>query len=81
MARQKIGGLETFPIVKHKDVEKHGDYRTKLVILDIYDRLQEAIDTGEPFQTRLDPRRRTHRSRTRPGQTTSVETAVLFVGA
>jgi len=47
--------LETFPIVKRKDVEKHGDFRTKLVILDIYDRLQEAIDSGEPYQTRLDP--------------------------
>jgi len=48
--------LETFPIVKCKDVEKHGDFRTKLVILDIYDRLQQALDTGEPYQTRLDPR-------------------------
>lgn len=47
--------LETFPIVKRKDVQEHGDYRTKLVILDIYDRLQEAIDSGEPYRTRLDP--------------------------
>jgi len=47
--------LETFPIVKRKDVEKHGAYRTRLVILDIYDRLQEATDTGEPYRTRLDP--------------------------
>jgi hypothetical protein len=47
--------METFPIVKRKDVAKHGDFRTKLVILDIYDRMQEAIDTGEPYQTFLDP--------------------------
>jgi hypothetical protein len=47
--------METFPIVKRKDIEKHGDYRTKLVILDIYDRMQRAIATGEPYQTPLDP--------------------------
>jgi len=38
-----------------KSPSSHGDFRTKLVILDIYDRLQEAIDTGEPYQTTLDP--------------------------
>lgn len=47
--------METFPIVKRKDVKKHGDYRTKLQILDIYDAMQRAIDTGEPYQTLLDP--------------------------
>ncbi|RMG23819.1 MAG: hypothetical protein D6724_07475 [Armatimonadetes bacterium] len=47
--------METFPIVKRKDVARHGDYRTKLQILDIYDRMQRAIDTGQPYQTVLDP--------------------------
>ncbi len=47
--------METFPIVKRKDVKKHGDYRTKLQILDVYDAMQQAIDTGEPYQTLLDP--------------------------
>ncbi len=47
--------METFPIVKSKDIQKHGDCRTKLQILDIYDRMQQAIDTGEPCQTLLDP--------------------------
>ena len=47
--------METFPIVKRRDIEKHGDYRTKLVILDIYDHMQRAIATGEPYQTLLDP--------------------------
>ncbi len=47
--------LETFPIVKRKDEERYGDYRTKRVILEIYDALAEAIDTGQPYQTRLDP--------------------------
>jgi hypothetical protein len=47
--------LDTFPIVRRKDEEKYGEYRTKRVILEIYDALQEAIRTGKPYQTRLDP--------------------------
>jgi len=47
--------METFPIVKRRDVQQYGDYRTKLQILDIYDRMQHAIDTEEPYQTFLDP--------------------------
>jgi hypothetical protein len=45
----------TFPIVKRKDEAKHGEYRTKRVILEIYDALQQATDTGRPYQTRLAP--------------------------
>jgi hypothetical protein len=47
--------MGTFPIVKRNDMKQYGDYRTKLTILDIYDRMQRAIDTGEPYQTLLDP--------------------------
>jgi hypothetical protein len=48
--------MDTFPIVRRKDEAKYdGDYRTKRVILEIYDAMQEAIRTGEPYQTRLDP--------------------------
>lgn len=47
--------METFPIVKRKDEAKHGEYRTKRVILEIYDAMTEAIRTGHPYQTRLDP--------------------------
>ncbi len=47
--------LETFPIVKRKDEARHGHYRTKLQILEIYDRMQHAIDTGESYRTVLDP--------------------------
>jgi hypothetical protein len=47
--------IETFPIVKRKDEQQYGEYRTKLQILDIYDRMQHAIDAGEPYQTLLDP--------------------------
>ena len=47
--------METFRIVKNKDIQKHGDYRTKLLILDIYDKMKTAMETGEPYQTLLDP--------------------------
>jgi hypothetical protein len=48
--------MDTFPIVRRKDEEKYnGDYRTKRVILDIYDAMQESIRTVQPYQTRLDP--------------------------
>ena len=48
--------MDTFPIVRRKDEEKYdGDYRTKRVIIEIYDPMQEAIRTGHPYQTRVDP--------------------------
>lgn len=43
-------------IVKRKDVAGHGEYRSKRVILEIYDAMQQAMDSGQPYQTRLDPR-------------------------
>jgi hypothetical protein len=47
--------METFPIVKRKDEAEFGEYRSKRVILEIYDALQQAMETGVPYQTRLDP--------------------------
>jgi len=47
--------MDTFPIVKRKNEEKWGEYRTKRVILEIYDALAEASRTGQPYQTRLGP--------------------------
>lgn len=47
--------METFPIVKSRDEEKYAEYRTKRVILEIYDEMAEAIRTGTTYQTRLDP--------------------------
>ena len=48
--------MDTFPIVRRKDEQRYsGDYRTKRVILEIYDAMQEPIRTGQPYQTRLDP--------------------------
>ncbi len=47
--------METFPIVKRKDEAAHGEYRTKRVILEIYDAMQRAGESGQPYQTLLDP--------------------------
>jgi hypothetical protein len=47
--------METFPIVRRKDQQANDEYRTKRVILEIYDELALAIETCEPYQTRLDP--------------------------
>lgn len=46
--------MDTFPIVRRKDEERYDrDYRTKRVILEIYDALGEFIRTGQPYQPRL----------------------------
>jgi len=42
--------METFPIVKRKDEAAHGEYRTKRVILEMYDEMAQGA-----YQTRLDP--------------------------
>lgn len=47
--------MDTFPIVQKKDIQTHGDYRTKLQILEIYDRMAEAMKTGVPYKTVLNP--------------------------
>ena len=47
--------LDTFSIVRRKDEDEFGSYRTKESILAIYDELQDAIDSKRPYQTRLDP--------------------------
>ena len=47
--------METFPIVKRKDEKQYGEYRTKRVILEIYDEMKRAMETGELYRTRLEP--------------------------
>jgi hypothetical protein len=54
--RQAVGYvMDTFPIVQRRDEERFGEFRTKRVILDIYDRMQEAISNGTSYQSVLDP--------------------------
>ena len=51
LARDDVDYMETFPIVKRKDEAAHGEYRTKRVILEIYDAIQRAKESGQPYQT------------------------------
>jgi hypothetical protein len=47
--------METFPIVKRHDEAEYGNYRTKALILDVYRKMADAIATGVPYETILDP--------------------------
>ncbi len=47
--------MDTFHVVKDNDEKAHGEYRTRRVILEIYDAMAEAARSGKPYQTRLDP--------------------------
>jgi len=48
--------MDSFPIVRRKDEDKYdGDFRTRRVILEIYDAMQESIRAGQTYFTRLDP--------------------------
>jgi hypothetical protein len=47
--------METFPIVKRKDIQQYGTFRTKDLILKIYDAMAEATRSGKPYQTILSP--------------------------
>lgn len=47
--------METFPIVKRNDEKAHGEYRTKRVILEIYDAMSDAVRSGQAYASRLDP--------------------------
>jgi hypothetical protein len=47
--------METFSIVKRKDEKLYGEYRTKRVILEMYDEMSRAMEMGEVYRTRLVP--------------------------
>jgi hypothetical protein len=47
--------MDTFPIVRSKDVAKYGSYRTKERILAIYDEMAECIAKGTEWKSPLDP--------------------------
>ncbi len=40
---------------ERRDEERHGHYRTKSLILDVYRKMADAIATGVPHETILDP--------------------------
>lgn len=43
--------METFPIVKRKDIAAQGEYRTKRLVLGTYDAVADAIETGVPYES------------------------------
>ena len=47
--------METFPIVKRKDEQLYGTFRTKELILQVYEAMAEAVRTAAPYQTIVDP--------------------------
>jgi hypothetical protein len=47
--------LDSFNLVRDRDVAEFGEYRIQRVILEIYDAMAEAQRAGATYQTRLDP--------------------------
>ncbi|WP_171162539.1 Eco57I restriction-modification methylase domain-containing protein [Streptomyces sp. I05A-00742] len=47
--------METFPTVKKREQAIYGTYHTKDLILDAYNRMEEARRAGNAYQTQLDP--------------------------
>ena len=47
--------MDTFWVARDRDEKAHGHYRTKALILDVYRKMADAIATGVPYETILDP--------------------------
>jgi hypothetical protein len=47
--------LDTFPIVRRNDERVHGRFRTKELVLDRFDSIEESVKAGTAYQTALDP--------------------------
>lgn len=47
--------MDTFPTVRKREEALQGTYRTKDLILDIYDRMENARSAGDEYRTVLDP--------------------------
>jgi hypothetical protein len=45
--------MKTSPIVKRKDEKEYGEYPTKPVILEIYDEMKQAMESGVPYHVDL----------------------------
>ncbi|HBE03128.1 MAG: hypothetical protein A2096_11790 [Spirochaetes bacterium GWF1_41_5] len=46
---------ETFRVLKEKEIAIYSEYRTKKVILEIYDEMKKATESGTEYKTRLNP--------------------------
>ncbi len=47
--------MDTFPIVRKRDEAAYGEFRTARLILECYDAMAKAADSGDPYRTMLDP--------------------------
>jgi hypothetical protein len=50
-----ITSCKRFRLLKRKHEKEYGEYRTKRVILEMYDEMRRAMETGEVYRTRLVP--------------------------
>ena len=46
---------ETFRVLKEKEIKKYGEYRTRRLVLEAWDRMQDAIDNGTEYVPMVDP--------------------------
>src|SRR5579885_828424 len=47
--------MDTFRVWREKEEKQCGEFRTKRVILEIYDEMQRAMESGEAYRTRVTP--------------------------
>ncbi len=47
--------MDSFSVVRRKDEANQGEYRTKRLILEVYDAMASAIGAAQPYRTVLDP--------------------------
>lgn len=47
--------MDTFPIVRGKDITAYGEYRTKRLIMEAYAALAKAAQSGEPYVSPITP--------------------------
>ena len=50
--------LDTFPVLERAERRAHGEYRTKRVVLEIYDALASSAESGLPYESPLGSPRR-----------------------
>jgi hypothetical protein len=47
--------LDSFIVLRKYEERDHGEFRTKRIILEIYDDMNKAMSTDIPYQTRVKP--------------------------
>ena len=47
--------LDSFFVVRKYEERDHGEFRTKRLVLDRYDALQQAAESGVPYESPIDP--------------------------